>query len=123
MRSYSWLIFPVLLLLNGCVYSHTNDSATASTEEIKEHLIMQLHFQALELWQIHKDSFSGTGTNDTGPFQIEVTREGGQIHFHGVYTEPVKGTFSGSAGWSRNASAFFGLHKSESSEQSSLRTP
>jgi len=84
MRSKSWLVLPVLLVLQGCVCVHKN-SATATTNEIRQHLSSQLHCQALELREGNKNQLSGTGKNDTGEFTIEVTREGEQIKFHGVY--------------------------------------
>ena len=122
MRSNPWLVLPLLLVLQGCVCVHKN-SATANTNEIRQHLSSQLHCQVLELRETNQNGFSGTGKNDTGEFSIELTREGDQIKFHGVYTEPAKGTFSGSASWSKNVSGFLGLHKSKESEQNSVGTP
>ena len=112
----------MLFLLQGCVHIHKN-SGTADTNEIRQHLSSQLHCQALELREVNKNSFSGTGKNDTGEFTVEVTREGDQIRFRGVYTEPAKGTFSGSASWSKDVSGFFGSHKSKESEQNSVGKP
>jgi hypothetical protein len=122
MRPKPCVLFTLLLLFQGCVYIHQH-SGTANTNEIRLHLTSQLHCQTLELSEISRDRFSGTGRNDTGEFTIEVQREGEQIKFHGIYTEPAEGTFSGSASWNKSASGFLGLHKSKMSEQNSLGTP
>jgi hypothetical protein len=98
MRFTMLLVLLLVMLFQGCVYIHQS-SGTASMNEIRQHLISQLHCRALELSEIDRNRFSGTGRNDTGEFTIEVHREGEQIKFHGVYKEPAKGTFSGSASW------------------------
>jgi hypothetical protein len=122
MRSIPWLVLPVPFLLQGCVHFHKN-SGTADTNEIRQHLVSQLHCQVLELREVNENHFSGTGKNETGEFTVEVTREGEQIRFRGVFTEPAKGTFSGSASWSKEMSGFLGSHKSKVAEENSLGTP
>jgi hypothetical protein len=113
-----------LVILAGCV--HINEgSRSANLEQIKAHLKRQLHCQALDLQENTKNTFSGTGRNDTGGFTITATREKETIIFHGVYvySEPSKGTFSGSAIWSKQVNSAFGFHKSKESAQDSLGTP
>jgi hypothetical protein len=122
MRVLRFLVILPLVILCGCVHINEN-SATASQERIQAHLSAQLHCRTLDLKENSKDSFSGTGKNDTGEFTIDVTREGMAIAFHGVYKEPAKGTFSGSASWSKRVDAAFGFHKNGESTQDSLGTP
>jgi hypothetical protein len=116
------LVLALAILMSGCVYIHQG-SGVADTSEIRQHLVSQLHCEALELSRSDRDHFSGTGRNDTGEFTIAVQREGEQIKFHGVYKEPAKGTFSGSASWNKSVRGFLGVHKSKVSEQSSMGTP
>jgi len=122
MRFTTLVVLPLVLLFQGCVYIHQS-SGVAHTSEIRQHLVSQLHCEALELSGTDRDHFSGTGRNDTGEFTIAVQREGEQIKFHGVYKEPAKGTFSGSASWSKSVRGFLGVHKSKVSEQDSMGTP
>ncbi|EEF57699.1 hypothetical protein [Pedosphaera parvula] len=122
MRVLRFLVLLPLVIMFGCVHVNEN-SATASQEQIKAHLAAQLHCQTLELEQNSKDSFSGTGKNETGEFTIKVIRQGTTIAFHGVYVAPATGTFSGSACWSKSVNSTFGFHKTSQSTQDSLGTP
>jgi len=122
MRFMVLLVLPLMMLVQGCVCIHQS-SRTATTNEIRQHLVSQLHCQALDLNEVAKDRFSGTGRKDTGEFTIEVQRQGELIKFHGAYKEPAKGTFSGSASWNKSASAFLGSHKSKAKEENSIGTP
>lgn len=122
MRLTMRFVLPLAILFTGCVYIHQS-SGVADTSEIRRHLVSQLHCETLELSGIDRDHFSGTGRNDTGEFTVAVQREGEQIKFHGVYKEPAKGTFSGSASWNKSVRGFLGVHKSKVSEQNSIGTP
>ena len=122
MRFAVVLVLPLLLLLQGCVYFHQS-SGTANANEIRQHLVLQLHCQALELGKIGRNHFSGTGRNAQGEFTIEVQREVDQLKFHGIYVEPAKGTLSGSASWNKSASGFLGQRKSKVAEDNSVGNP
>ena len=122
MRARQLLPLALICLLLGCVCVHQN-SGTANRMEIEAHLIHQLHCQSLELKENDRRGFSGTGKNDTGGFNIEVTRYGALIKFHGVYTNQVQGSFSGSTSWSRTFNRFLGFSRSRDSAHDSLGTP
>jgi hypothetical protein len=122
MRSRILLLLLSAMAFEGCISVHQS-SRTANPNEIRQHLVSQLHCQALELNEDAKDRFSGVGRNDKGEFTIETQRQGEQIKFQGVYKEPAKGTFSGSSSWNKSASAFLGTHKSEEKEENSIGVP
>ena len=121
MRNLAFL--PVLLLV-GCIHVnlvHVNEnSRTASKDQITDRLIGQLHCHSLELQETARDTFTGIGRNDTGPFTLTVTREKETIHFQGTYTGDAHGTFGGSASWSKHVNAAFGFHQASESSQTSL---
>jgi hypothetical protein len=111
-------LLPVFLLA-ACAHRHES-SASASADQIKAHLITQLHCQTLDLAAEGKNRFLGEGKNDTGRFKITVTRERGKIAFQGEYIEPAHGAFSGSASWSKSSNSFLGFHKFRDSWQDSI---
>ena len=116
-----WFLLPLLIVV-GCVHINQG-SATARKAQIEAHLRDQLHCRWLELRENDCGHFFGFGKNDSGPFAIEVTRQEGRLTFHGTYSEPAHGTFSGSASWHRQLNATIGFHKSSESSQLSLGTP
>ena len=122
MRFLKFAVLAPLVLLLGCVHIHES-SATATKDQIQARLKAQLHCQFLELHERGSHGYLGTGKNDTGEFTIEVNREAEVIKFHGVYTPPSQGTFSGSASWSKKVNAGFGVHRAFESDKTSLGTP
>lgn len=116
------LAFLLLVTVCGCVHIH-EDSGIASKEQIQAHLAAQLHCQRLDLREEGRNHFSGTGRNDTGEFTLHVTREGRTISFHGAYLEPGRGTFSGSAAWTKNVNSALGFDSSTESSHASMGSP
>ena len=121
MRSPRCVSLLLLFLLAGCTHFHEG-SATATLEQIQTHLIAQLHLHSLALESDGKDSFSGTGSNDTGEFTIHAARQGGQILFQGVYRDQTHGKFNGSASWTKTWNTFLRSHKSRESAKTTLTT-
>ncbi len=121
MRCLKLIALLPVLLLPACVHVHES-SANANIEQIKTHLMAQLHCQSLELVPDGKNSFSGNGKNDSGPFTIHVKREKEKIVFEGAYTANAK--FNGTASWTKNYYSFGGsvggFHKSRETSQSSI---
>lgn len=108
-----------VILLAGCAQVNES-SATASQEQIRAHLMAQLHCQRLDLRDEGKGRFTGAGKNDTGDFDITVTRKAGKIVFEGAYTAPAQGTFSGSSSWQKQVNAAFGWHKSGATSETTF---
>jgi hypothetical protein len=122
MRTLRILVLLPALISSGCFHMH-DTSSSATTEQIRVHLLTQLHCHTMDLHATGKNAFSGNGRNDTGDFSLTATRDGNTIAFKGVYAAPGQGTFSGSASWDRSFNAGFGFHRSRISTSDSLGAP
>ncbi len=115
------LVLFVALACSGCVCVKES-SATATQAEIESRLGLQLHCTEIHLQAEGKGRFTGTGKNDTGDFDIEVSREDEKIVFQGKYAGPTQGGFGGSLYWSNSRTRFLCFRKSKTSSQSSFST-
>ncbi len=127
MHALRSMIVLSVLMMAGCV--HINESSTTANEtQIHDHLTNQLHCQRLDLSRIDKDHFTGTGSDATGEFTIQVDRQGDKINYKGHYTKLQSGPtgsggFQGSASWSKSVTRSCWTHKYRETTETTTCSP